>query len=428
MHPHHVLVTVTGFDRPGVASALFAALAAHDVEVLDVEQVVIRGRLVLGAALTLHGDPAALRRAATRAADALGVEVGLTLTPEIEDTSPPDQARHRVVVLGQPLRAGAVGLVARCIADLGGNIESMSRVAAQPVTGLELVVSGADHRLLCSTLSAAAAETGTDIAVERSERRRLPKRLLLVDVDSTLLRGDVFGMLAELAGQRDGSQRDGSAGLGSAGLGSAAGDPVDRDGAESLRARTALLAGLPESVFEAVRGQIWYDRGAPTLVAALSRMGFRCGAVSAAPAQVIEPLLDRMGLDLVAANRLEVVDGELTGRLVGGLVDRLGKARALLRFAEAYGVPQSQTVAAAAAGEVDLLALAGLGVTLQSAPAAPAAAAAGAAGAAGADPPGPSRYLDGLLLLLGMSRTDLDEPPSPPIKELSSLVDLRQRR
>jgi len=386
MHPHHVLVTVTGYDRPGVTSALFAALAAHDVEVLDVEQVVVRGRLVLGAALTLHGDPAALRRAATHAAEALGVEVDLALTPDIEDTSPPEQARHRVIVLGNPLRAGAVGLVARCVADLGGNIESMSRVATEPVTGLELVLSGCDHRLLCETLVAAAAETGTDIAVERSELHRLPKRLLLVDVDSTLLRGDVFGLLAELAGRQDES----------AGLVAETGAPHELDGAEPLRRRAALLAGLPDAAFEAVRGQIWYDRGARALVAALARAGFRCGAVSAAPAQVVEPLLDRIGLDLVAANRLEVVDGELTGRLVGGLVDRLGKARALLRFAEAYGVPASQTVVVGADRDVDLLALAGLGVTMQSAP----------VGRSGA-----SRYRDGLLLLLGMSRADLDEPP-----------------
>ncbi len=384
MRPHHVLVTITGFDRPGVTSALFAALAAYDVEVLDVEQVVVRGRLVFGAALILHGDPAALRRAATHAADALGVEVDVSLAADVEDTARAEDARHRVTVLGQPLRAGAIGLVARCVTDLGGNIESMSRLAAEPVTALELVVSGADHHLLSATLVTAAAETGTDIAVERSEWRRLSKRLLLLDVDSTLLHGDAFGLLAAMAGRLDRSAPPTSAAAGRDG------------GGHGPRARAALLAGLPEAAVDAVRDRVWLDPGTRTLVTALTRLGFRCGAVSSAPAQVIEPLLDRVGLDLVAANRLEVVDGELTGRLVGGPVDRLGKARALLRFAEAYGVPPSQTVAVAA-GEVDLLAVAGLGVTLHSAP------------AAGADPADTTRHLDGLLLLLGVSRTDMDD-------------------
>jgi phosphoserine phosphatase len=406
MHPHHLLVTVTGPDRPGVTSALFAALAAHDVEVLDVEQVIVRGRLVLEAALTLHGDPAALRRAATHAADALGVVVDVSLAADIEGASPPQNGRHRVVVLGHPLRAGAVGLVARCVSDLGGNIESMSRVAATPITALELVVSSVDHRQLCATLVDAAAETGTDIAVERSDLHRLAKRLVLVDVDSTLLRGDVFGVLAELAGRPGRSYQLAAPAVELVAPLAGWAGPAAHDGADVLRARAALLAGLPEAALDAARRRIRRDPGAAALVTGLTRLGFRCAAVSSAPAQVIEPLLDQMGLDLVAANRLEVADGELTGRLVGGLVDGRGKAQALLRVAEAYSVPPSQTVAVAADRQVDLLVHAGLGITLHSAPGSETAAA------------GQSRCLGGLALLLGMPSVELDEPPgefAPPV-------------
>jgi phosphoserine phosphatase len=386
MHPHHVLVTVTGFDRPGVTSALFAALAAHDVEVVDVEQVVVRGRLVLSVALTLHGDPAALRRAATHAAEALGVEVGVSPAPGLEDTAAPDRTRHRVVVLGRPLRAGAVALVARRVADLGGNIEATARIATTPMTALELTVAGTDHSQLCQALASAAGETGTDIAVERCERQRLAKRLLLIDVDRTVLRGDVFDLLAEMArvpGAPSGRAGDGAV---------ATGWPGAADTAEALRARAARLAGLPAAALDEVGRRVWVDPDLGPLVAALGRFGYRCGAVSSAPAQVVEPLLDGAGLDLVAANRLEVAGGALTGRLLGGLVDRLGKARAMLRFAEAYGVPSSQTVAVAAAGEVELMALAGLGVALHAASSGP---------------------LDGLLLLLGLTRDDVPGAADP---------------
>ena len=134
MHPHSVLVTVTGPDRPGVTSALFAAIAAHDVEVLDVEQVVISDRMVLGVVLALHGDPAPLRRAVTHAAGALGTEVDVSITEDPEEISSRMPVRHHVLVLGRPLRAGAVGEMARRISDLGGGITAIARLTHQPVT------------------------------------------------------------------------------------------------------------------------------------------------------------------------------------------------------------------------------------------------------------------------------------------------------
>ncbi|HVQ93153.1 MAG TPA: ACT domain-containing protein, partial [Mycobacteriales bacterium] len=207
MHPHSVLVTVTGFDRPGVLSALFPAFAAHDVEVLDVEQLVIGGRLVLGVALALHGDPGALRRAATLAAEALGTEIEVTSTEEFSAPVPPRRTRHQVVVLGRPLRAGAVGEIARRVADLGGNVESISRLGEDKFIGLELMVSGADHHRLATTLVTAAVETGTDIAMERAGLRRRSKRLVLFDADRTLLPTDTLGLLAELAGRGTESAR-----------------------------------------------------------------------------------------------------------------------------------------------------------------------------------------------------------------------------
>jgi phosphoserine phosphatase len=385
MQPHSVLVTVTGFDRPGVTSAFFAALAAHDVEVLDVEQIVVRGRLVLGVVLALHGDPGPLRRAAVHAAEALGAEVELTVSDEV-DAGIGRSPHHHVIVVGRPMRAGAVGEVARRIADLGGNIDSISRLAPSPAAALELLVSGADHVRLGATLVAAARETGTDIAVERAELRRRPGRLLLLDLDGTVLRGDPLAELAALAGRRKQSS-----GL----LARAARNHPDR--AELLRERAALAAGLPESALGRVRATMRCLPAARSLLDTLKRAGYRCGVVSSGVAQVLLPLTEGLGLDLVAANTLEVAGGTLTGRMVGEVVDGAGKARALARFAEAYGVPLSQTVAVGGAdGDAEMLSLSGLAVTLTS-PAAVDDAALARGEAAHGD------SLDPLLLMLGLT-------------------------
>jgi phosphoserine phosphatase len=451
MHPHNVLVTVTGSDRPGVISALFAALAAHDVEVLDVEQVVIRGRLVLGVALVLHGDPGALRRAATLAAEALGTEIEVTVDEEATDRVLPRRSRHHVIVLGRPLRAGAVGEIARRIADLGGNLDTISRLGEERAIGLELMVTGADHDALAATLVTVALETGTDIAMERAGLRRRAKRLVLLDADKTLLPADTLGELAVLAGRGDESAalveaarqaelvpgyetapergdrfvRADHAGYTAATTATAAlvagavATGSSRREAELLRARVGLLAGLPVAAVAKVQAATRWAPGAGGLVAALRRMGYRCGAVSGGAAQVVEPLLDELGLDFAVANRLEVAGKHLTGRLVDAGLDPASKVQALIRFADAYGVPLSQTVAVGGLGGIDMLACAGLGVAVGSS--SPAAAnrppvprripGAGKTPPVGTDP----TYAESLLVVLGLPAEDMGELRRGPL-------------
>ena len=400
MQSHSVLVTVTGRDRPGVTSALFASLAGHDVEVLDVEQVVIRGRLVLGVLLALHGEPGSLRRAVTFCCEALGMEAEVQVADGTREGGGRRRGRHHVIVLGRPLRAGAVGEVARRIADLGGNIDSIGRLSHTPVTSLELMVSGADPALLRSALVTAATETGTDIAVERAGLHRRGKRLLVMDVDSTLVQGEVIEMLAAHAGCAEEVAKvtaDAMAG--------------ELDFAESLRARVALLEGLPASAIDAVRDSIQLTSGARTLVRTLKRMGYRIGIVSGGFSQITDTLAEDLGLDYAAANTLEIVNGKLTGKVVGEIVDRAGKANALVRFATEYGVPLTQTVAVGdGANDIDMLNAAGLGIAFN----------AKAAVREVADTALSQPYLDAILFVLGITRDEVeaadaeDWPPTAP--------------
>ena len=383
MHPHSVLVTVTGYDRPGVTSALFAALAAHDVEVLDVEQVVISDRLVLGVVLALHGDPAPLRRAVTHAAEALGTEVEVSITEDPEDVAIRVPLRHHVLVLGRPLRAGAVGEMARRITDLGGNIDSIVRLTHRPVTALELVVSGADLRRLGAGLVAGAAAAGVDVAVERAGLQRRAKRLLLLDLDAAVTVCDPLAVLADAVGRGAESRR-------------LRAEAQGRPSVEVVKARAALLAGTPVACLDELHGRVQWTHGSRALLGAARRAGYRCGVVTEGVAQVAERLVDGLALDFLAANRLETADGRLTGRIVGEVVDRGGRARALVRFAEAYGVPLTQTVAVGCGPDAaELISLAGLGVVVDT-----------TRQPADGEPPR-SAHLDALLFVLGLRP---DEP------------------
>ena len=386
-----VLITVTGVDRPGVTSALFEVLARHSVELLNVEQVVIRDRLTLGVLVSVTpavAEGEILRREVTDAIEGLGLQVSIDRSDDVPIIAEP--STHTVVVLGRPISAAAFGAVAREAAALGVNIDVIRGVSDYPVTGLELRVSappGAGEQLQAN-LVRVGAEQGVDIAVERYSLERRAKRLIVFDVDSTLIQGEVIEMLAERAG----------AGAAVAAVTEAA-MRGEIDFAESLHKRVATLAGLPVEVLDEVAEELELTPGARTTIRTLRRLGFHCGVVSGGFRQVIDPLAHDLMLDFVAANELEIVDGHLTGRVVGEVVDRAGKAKALRDFAEQAGVPMEQTVAVGdGANDIDMLSAAGLGVAFNAKPVLREVADASLS----------HPYLDTVLFILGVTRAEIE--------------------
>ena len=363
------MLTVTGVDHPGVTAALFTALpgaGAHAVEVVDVEQVVVHGQLVLGVVVRPSADepadPAGLLERLGVVAGEVSTATGMQVTVETSDSPAAEVARpgrpHHVIVLGRPVPPSAVGGAARAIAAVGGNIDAIRRLSDYPVTSFELTVSGAGATELRTALATVAAETGTDVAVEQVGLARRSKRLIVLDVDSTLVRGEVIDELAARAGRAAEVARITAAAMNG-----------ELDFEESLRARVAALAGLPVGVLDEVREHLVLTPGARTLIRTLQRLGFRCGIVSGGFSQITDPLAATLGLDFAAANTLEVADGQLTGGLVGEVVDRAGKARALARFAGQYGIPLEQTVAVGdGANDLDMLNAAGLGIAFNAKP------------------------------------------------------------
>ncbi|HEX2075221.1 MAG TPA: phosphoserine phosphatase SerB [Geodermatophilus sp.] len=406
------LLTVTGADRPGVTAQLFSALAAagDDVpalEVVDVEQVVVHGHLVLGVVVAGLPDAdgrareeavflARLGRLAAEVAEKTGVRVEVESASDGEPEPAPSGRPHHVIVLGRPVPPSAVAGVATAIAGIGGNIDAIRRLSDYPVTSFEFTVSGAESTVLRTELASVSAATGIDIAVEQVGLARRSKRLIVLDVDSTLVRGEVIDELAARAGRAAEVARITAAAMNG-----------ELDFAESLRARVAVLAGLPVEVLDEVRETLVLTPGARTLIRTLQRLGFRCGIVSGGFTQITDPLAERLGLDFAAANTLEVAGGRLTGGLVGEIVDRAGKARALARFADRYGIPLEQTVAVGdGANDLDMLNAAGLGIAFNAKPVVREQA------HTALNLP----YLDAVLQVLGFTRDEVLEasPPARP--------------
>ena len=385
--PRTLLVTVTGPDRPGVTSAVFDALSAPDVEVIDVEQVVIRGRLTLGVLVSAGHQESALAAAATAAGRALGLQV--SCTSGHGDNAPRKGRALHVTLLGAPLRPLAVSSIATVLAARGANIDRIRRLSRYPVSTLELDVSGADDiDQLRRELSLEAATRGVDVAVSPAGLARRGRRLVVMDVDSTLIQDEVIELLAAHAGRAD-----------EVAAVTARAMRGELDFAASLHERVAALAGLPESVFGEVRAAVTLTPGARTLIRTMQRLGFSVALVSGGFIEVVEPLATSLGIRLVHANKLEVVDGFLTGRVEGEIVDRAGKAAALRRFAALEGLPLSRTIAIGdGANDLDMLSAAGLGVAFNAKPVV----------RQQADTSVNVPYLDSVLFLLGITREEIE--------------------
>ena len=265
----------------------------------------------------------------------------------------------------------------------------MVRIASYPVTAVELEVSGADQAVLRPHLALTASAHGVDIAIERSGLHRRAKRLVVMDVDSTLVQGEVIEMLAARAG----CEAEVAAVTERAMRG-------EIEFADSLRERVRLLAGLPETAFDDVRRDLQLAPGARTFVRTLKRLDYRIAVVSGGFAQITDALVADLGIHYAASNEVAIRDGRLTGELVGAVLDRAGKASALRRFAADAGIPLSQTVAIGdGANDLDMLAASGLGIAYNAKPVVRVAA----------DAALTVPYLDAILFLLGISREEVED-------------------
>jgi phosphoserine phosphatase len=384
------LILVSGVDNPGITEALFDALSPFAVTILDIQQVVIRGRLILTVLISLSPAHAkSIEADLEECATKLGVDIATAFESSYQNTIAPKKSLLHVVVLSQSLKPAAINAIAAVIAQDGGNIERINRTASYPVTAIELTVSGAHLATLRPALAKTGSELGVDVAVSPGGLMRFATKLVVMDVDSTLIQQEVIELLGAKAGVQSEIAKITEAAM-----------RGELDFEASLRARVALLKGLPASVLVDVQSEITLTPGARTLVRTLKKLGHHIALVSGGFEPVIAPLANELGIDHMRANNLEIVDGKLTGALTGPIIDRAGKATALREFAAEHNVGLDQTIAIGdGANDLDMIAIAGMGIAFNAKPAVKAAA----------DSSLSAPYLDSVLYLMGISREEVEE-------------------
>ena len=386
---HTGLILLTGVDAPGITQALFATLEPFAITVLDIEQVVISDRLILTVLIGLSpAHSSAIEADLNECAAKLDVDIATLFSDSSISSIQAKQGLLHVVALSQKLQPSAITQIATAISAQSGNIERIFRTASYPVTAVEFQVSAASVDQLRTSLALVARDAGIDIAVSPGGLARLAKKLVVMDVDSTLIQQEVIELLAAKVGVENEVIEITKAAMAG-----------ELDFEASLRARVALLAGAPEEIIAQVRNEIKLTPGARTLVRTLQKLGHEVAVVSGGFSCVIEPLLTELGIRNYRANDLEIANGKLTGQIVPPVIDRATKAQALRDFASQVGVTIEQTIAIGdGANDLDMIAAAGLGIAFNAKPAVRAAA----------DSSLSAPYLDSVLYLLGITREDVE--------------------
>jgi len=353
------LILVSGQDKPGITQHLMKVLSEFVVKIIDIEQIVIRDRLLLTVLISLdQGHAEAVVEDLNELQATLGLDIAIDFAYHNEKLQELDHLR--VVIVGKEIKPSAIAIIATEIAKLGGNIEDIYRTSSAPVMAVELVLSLQNDAIkkVQSALAKVAVENGIDLAVELGGSARNLKRLVLLDMDSTLIEQEVIDLLAEYSGK---SQIISDI--------TAKAMSGELDFKQALSARVELLAGLDDSVIDQVRQKVTLTKGAQQLITELHNLGHKVGVVSGGFIDVIEPILKDLEIDFYKANKLDIRDGKLTGNVVGKVIDGSEKLAVLREFASKEGINIQQTVAIGdGANDLEMIQAAGLGIAFNAKP------------------------------------------------------------
>lgn len=387
----HVIVTVTGPDRPGITARLTGIIADAGAALRDIEQVVIQKQLSLGMLIGIQEDRGVLKELLF-AAKELGMTLDFVPVDEVKPMSAQRADRYVVTAIGKSLGAREMHSLATTLAEHHANIAKISRLSHGDLRSVEVHVDlpgGERAASLKETLLRLAMRSSYDIALQREGVFRRSKRMVVMDMDSTLITIEIIDELARAHGVRDQV---------AAVTERAMAGEMDYD--ESLRRRLSLLAGLDVSACKRLAAELPLTEGAETLMRALKRLGYRTAVISGGFSFAADALKAQLGIDYAYSNTVEVKNGKLTGKVVGPIVNAARKAELLDTIAQSEGILLDQVIAVGdGANDILMLEKAGLGIAFRAKPKLRAAA----------DTSISSGGLDSILYLLGFSAEEVEE-------------------
>lgn len=368
-----LLIQITGPDRPGLTSALTSILAEHGVRILDIGQAVIHNSLALGILVELDEVTRAspmLTQLLLKAHE-LNVQIHFSASsPDEYRTWVARQSKQRsiITVLGPAILGEHLAAVTEVIAGQSLNIERIERLSGRPSLGtsahsracIEFMLSGEprNETEMRAAFMRITHEHEIDIAFQRDDLYRRNRRLVVFDMDSTLIQVEVIDELAKEAGVGDRVARITAAAM-----------RGELDFPSAFRERVRLLAGLPVEALDRVAARIPLMNGAERLIATLRSLGYKTGILSGGFTYFGEPLRQRLGIDYLYANELEIRDGAVTGEVSSEIVDGQVKARRLREIAAREGIGLEQCIAVGdGANDLPMIGLAGLGIAFHAKP------------------------------------------------------------